>query len=165
MSLDISYQGLPLAKGASGRFEEGGLFVAVDAPMPVATHLSLSLGDHQLTSKVRRVREGTGAGMILTTVDGSKLPRWLISVHPETAAAAAALFEAEPPPPPPVVETPAPSAPEAAADAAPSAHTPEGDGDGSAGAAGDDDEDGKATSSAKKPAAGAKKPAKKSRKR
>ena len=41
MSLDISYQGLPLLRQTSGRFEDGGLFVPSDAPMPVATALSL----------------------------------------------------------------------------------------------------------------------------
>ncbi|HNN93225.1 MAG TPA: hypothetical protein PKI03_13190, partial [Pseudomonadota bacterium] len=119
MSLDISYQGLPLLRQTSGRFEDGGLFVPSDAPMPVATALSLRYGDHQLAAKVRRVREGSGAGMLIVAGAGGKLPRWLIDIHPESAATAGELFEAAAPPPPPVVEPPAASpASEAPAEAA-----------------------------------------------
>lgn len=163
MSLDISYQGLPLLRGASARFEDGGLFVPSEAPMPVATALSLSSGEHQLQAKVRRVREGSGAGMLIVAQSGSKLPRWLMAINPDSAATANDLFEAPPAPAPPAaVQT------EAAAESAPSTHTPEHESDGAAGA-GDDDEDGKAAAKpgdGKKPAAGAaKKGGKKPRKR
>jgi len=167
MSLDISYQGLPIARQTSGRFEDGGLFVASEAPMPVATGLLLALGEQTLSGKVRRVREGSGAGMLIVSADGTKFPRWLMSLHPETAAAASEMFEAEPPPPPPVVEAPAAAASvEPAVDAAPSAHTPDGDGDAAAGGA-DDEDDAKAASKpsdGKKPGSG-KKGGKKPRKR
>lgn len=167
MSLDISYQGLPIARQTSGRFEEGGLFVASDAPMPVATALHLAIGEHSLQGKVRRVREGGGAGMLIVAADGSKFPRWLMGLHPETAAASSELFEAEPPPPPPVVEAPAAAAAEPAAETAPSTHTPDADSDAS-GAGGDDDDDGKTAAKAsdgKKPPVGGKKGGKKPRKR
>jgi len=166
MSLNISYQGLPIARQTSGRFEDGGLFVAHEAPMPVATALQLAFGEGTLQAKVRRVREGSGAGMLIVAADGSKFPRWLIGLHPETAATAAELFEAEPPPPPPVVETPAVASPDAA-DAAPSTNTPDSDGD-TAASAGDDDDEGKSSSKpsdGKKPAGGGKKGGKKPRKR
>lgn len=169
MSLDISYQGLPLLRQTSGRFEDGGLFVPSDAPMPVATALSLRYGDHQLAAKVRRVREGSGAGMLIVAGAGGKLPRWLIDIHPESAATASELFEAPAPPPaPPVVEAPAASPPsEAPAEAAPSTHTPDSESDSAAGAS-DDDDDAKSAAKpgdGKKPAAAAKKPGKKPRKR
>jgi hypothetical protein len=167
MSLNISYQGLPIARQTGGRFEEGGLFVAHEAPMPVATALQLVVGEQTLQGKVRRVREGSGAGMLIVAADGSKLPRWLISLHPESAATSAEIFEAEPPPPPPVVETPAAAATDSSAEAAPSNSTPDGEGDGSA-AGSDDDDEGKASSKpsdGKKPAPGGKKGGKKARKR
>ncbi len=168
MSLDISYQGLPLLRQTSGRFEDGGLFVPSDAPMPVATALSLRSGDHQLAGKVRRVREGSGAGMLIVAGAGGKLPRWLIDIHPESAATASELFEAAAPPPPPVVEAPAASpTSEAAAEAAPSTHTPDSESDSASGTS-DDDDDAKSAAKpgdGKKPTAAAKKPAKKTRKR
>lgn len=165
MSLDISYQGLPLLRGASARFEDGGLFVPSEAPMPVATALSLSSGEHQLQGRVRRVREGSGAGMLIVAQSGSKLPRWLMAINPDSAATANDLFEA---PPAPVVAAPAAVPAEAVAESAPSTHTPEHESDGAAGA-GDDDDDGKAAAKpgdGKKPAVGAaKKGGKKPRKR
>lgn len=168
MSLDISYQGLPLLRGASARFEDGGLFVPSEAPMPVATQLSLSQGEHQLAAKVRRVREGSGAGMVLVAQGGGKLPRWLMAVHPESAGAVSELFEAPPPPVVAPAAPPAAAASEAAAEAAPSTHTPDSEGDGAA-TAGDEDDDGKAAAKpgdGKKPAGGAaKKGGKKPRKR
>lgn len=164
MSLDISYQGLPIAQQTSGQFEDGGLFVAHEAPMPVATGLLLAVGERTVAAKVRRVREGNRAGMVIVAAEGQKFPRWLMELHPETAAKVSEIFEAEAPPPPPVVEAPsAPAVPEAAAEAAPSAHTPDSE------SSSDDDDDGKASSKpsdGKKPAAGgAKKGGKKPRKR
>src|SRR6185436_884633 len=106
MSVDVLYQGLSIAKEARVHFEEGGLFVEVEGPMPVATQLTLSHSDKTPTStfvgRVRRVREaaapvagqttnqaagqtsaqatsqGTGqaAGMLIVPVDSAKLPRW-----------------------------------------------------------------------------------------
>lgn len=131
--------------------------------MPVATALSLSHGEQRLAAKVRRVREGSGAGMLIVSQSGGKLPRWLIEVHPESAATAGDLFEAAPAP----VAAP-PAAAEAPAETAPSTHTPDSESDGAAGTGDDDDESKAAAKSGdgKKPAAGAaKKAGKKPRKR
>lgn len=89
------YQGLPIAKGARVHFENGGLFVEFEGPMPVATQLVLSHQDKELPVQVQRVREGTGAGMLMAPVDAAKLPRWLRELHLETAPAAE--FEPEAP--------------------------------------------------------------------
>ncbi len=107
MSIDVVYQGLSIAKEARVHFEEGGLFVEVDAPMPVATQLVLSHSDKTPTStflgRVRRIREGAApgttppaghtAGMLIAPVESEKLPRWLMALHPDTAGAAE--FQAE----------------------------------------------------------------------
>jgi len=174
------YQGLPIAKGARVRFEEGSLFVETDGPMPVATALVLSHEDKSLTGRVRRVREGAGAGMFITPAESAKLPRWLIALNPETAHAAE--FEPEAPaavaePPqaqeqvqaqaqaqaPAQAQEPAPTSsasPAAAVEAAPSNRTPESEG-------GEDEDESKAAGHKpgdKKPAGGAK-PKKKPRRR
>jgi hypothetical protein len=107
MSIDVVYQGLSIAKEARVHFEEGGLFVEVDAPMPVATQLVLSHSDKTPTStflgRVRRIREGAApgttppaghtSGMLIAPVESEKLPRWLMALHKDTASAAE--FEAE----------------------------------------------------------------------
>lgn len=174
MSLDVVYQGLPIAKGARVRFEEGSLFVETDGPMPVATALVLSHEDKSLTGRVRRVREGAGAGMFITPAESAKLPRWLIALNPETAHAAefepeAPAVVAEPPQAqaqaqaPAQAQEPAPTSsasPAAAVEAAPSNRTPESEG-------GEDEDESKAAGHKpgdKKPAGGAK-PKKKPRRR
>lgn len=163
MSLDLSYQGLSLSRDAKLQLEEGGLFVLCDQPMPVATVVRLLHEGTALSIKVRRVREGAGAGMWLSTLDGGKLPRWLIPFVSDSAFSA--LCEPEPPP---VVVAPS-IAPVAKADATPeteataSSKTPDTEGEGGTGAAGEDDEDPKP--SAQKKGAPSKKPAKKPRKR
>ncbi len=153
MSLDVAYQGLTIAKDARVRFEDGALFVEVEGPMPVATQLLLSHKDKTLLGRVRRVREGSGAGMLIAPVESAKLPRWLMALHPETAQAAQFEAEVEAPPPPvaPPPETPpaaanaanaaSPASPEAA-EAAPSNRTPDSEGEGANG----DEEDSKAAS-------------------
>ena len=138
MSVDVVYQGLSIAKEARVHFEEGGLFVEVDGPMPVATQLTLSHSDKTATAtflgRVRRVREsaapgttppaGHKAGMLIVPVESAeKLPRWLMALSPETVGAAEFQPEAAPPPPEPtpaLEPTPAPSAasPEPAHEAA-----------------------------------------------
>lgn len=170
MSLDVVYQGLPIAKGARVRFEEGSLFVETDGPMPVATALVLSHEDKSLTGRVRRVREGAGAGMFITPAESAKLPRWLIALNPETAHAAefepeAPAVVAEPPQAqaPAQAQEPAPTSsasPAAAVEAAPSNRTPESE-------SGEDEDESKAAGHKpgdKKPAGGAK-PKKKPRRR
>lgn len=186
MSLDVVYQGLPIAKAARVRFEEGALFVETEGPMPVATALLLSHEDKSLSGRVRRVREGAGAGMFIVPAEAGKLPRWLIAQSPETASAAE--FEPEAPavvaapapapvqapaqaqaqtqaeePAPTSSSSPAPAATEAAhaAEAAPSNRTP----DSENGEAEDDGQHAAHKPGDKKPAAGGAKPKKKPRRR
>ena len=56
--------GVPLAKGATAREQDGGWFVELEQPMPVGTTVVVS-GDVQATLAVARVHEGAGAGMLL----------------------------------------------------------------------------------------------------
>lgn len=144
MTIDVLYQGLTIAKGAPFRFEQGGLLVQVDGPMPVATELTLSrearadadadAAENQapasFTGRVQRVFERSTAGsdaaaaatvtagMLVFPTTSRVFPRWVKKLLPETAATAGAEFEPEPPPP---VAAPEPEAkadaPEAKADA------------------------------------------------
>ena len=126
MTIDVLYQGLTIAKGAPFRFEQGGLLVQVDGPMPVATELTLSreagadaATENQapagltFTGRVHRVFERSSAGsdaaaatatagMLVFPTASRVFPRWVKQLLPDTAATAGAEFEPEPPPPPPV---------------------------------------------------------------
>ncbi len=150
MSIQVLYQSLPIAKEPRFRLQDGGLFIELESPMPVATALSVTAGEHTLQGKVRRVREGAGAGMLVVPTEKAKLPRWLLGLGAEIGAGVE--FEPEPAPPPPVVEVkPEPvveaKPAEAAADPAPSKQTPA-----EATAGEEDDEEGKAKAGDKKPA-------------
>lgn len=132
MSIDVVYQGLSIAKEARVHFEEGGLFVEIEAPMPVATQIVVSHSDKTPTStftgRVRRIREaaapgttppvGYTAGMLIAPVEAEKLPRWLMALSPDTTGAAE--FAPEP-----VVEKAAEPATPEQATAAPSTASPE----------------------------------------
>lgn len=166
MSIDVTYQGLALAKDAKVRFEGSAIFIETDGPMPVATRLTLSHGDDSLVGRVRRVKEGQGAGMLVVPADAAseKLPRWLMPLHAESAKEE--FFVPLPPPPPPVVTASvAEAAPasnghaaEASSEAASeSGRTPPPDAEGAAGS--EEDDDGKASAANKKGGA-AKKPKK-----
>ena len=154
MSIQVIYQSLPIAKEPRFRLQDGGLFIELDSPMPVATALQVTAGEHSLSGKVRRVREGAGAGMLVVPTDKGKLPRWLLGLGAEVGAGVE--FEPEPAPPAPVVEAkPAEPVVEAkpadgSAEAAPSKQTPAEAANGD-----EEDEDGKSTTKAgdKKPAA------------
>ncbi len=103
MSIQVLYQSLSIAKEPRFRLQDGGLFIELDSPMPVATALSVHAGEHSLQGKVRRVKEGAGAGMLVVPVEATKLPRWLLGLGAEVGAGVE--FEPAPaPPPPPVVE-------------------------------------------------------------
>lgn len=104
MSIEVIYQGLSIAKDARFRLQDGGVFVQLEGPMPVATRLALRSGEHTLAGKVRRVVEKTdgGSGMLVGPAEGSRLPRWLKQLDPEIHGDIE--FEPEAPPPPPVVE-------------------------------------------------------------
>lgn len=107
MSIEVIYQGLSIAKDARFRLQDGGVFVQLEGPMPVATRLSLRAGDHSLAGKVRRVVERTegGSGMLVGPAEGTRLPRWLKQLDPEIHGEVEFEPEAPPPPPPaPVVE-------------------------------------------------------------
>lgn len=165
MSIDVTYQGLALAKDAKVRFEGSAIFIETDGPMPVATRLTLSHGDDSLVGRVRRVKEGQGAGMLVVPADAAseKLPRWLMPLHAESAKEE--FFVPLPPPPPPVAAPVAEAAPagnghaaEASSEAASeSGRTPPPDAEGAAGS--EEDDDGKASAANKKGGA-AKKPKK-----
>lgn len=101
MSIEVIYQGLTIAKGPSFRLQDGGVFVELDGPMPVATALSLAHGEHALHGRVRRVSEGSGAGMLIVPTETKKLPRWLVQLGPTSVTN----VELEPEP---VVAAPAP---------------------------------------------------------
>ena len=68
MPVDVTWDGVPLAKGATAREQDGGWFVELEQPMPVGTSIVLS-GDVQATVEVARVHEGLGAGMLLKKLD------------------------------------------------------------------------------------------------
>lgn len=96
MIVDVTWDGVALARGAQAREEDGGWFVELEHPMPVGTVLVLD-GEAQATVRVARVSEGAGAGMLLrrvdsrpSTVDGPKS-----EAEPEVKAEAAK-GEAEP---------------------------------------------------------------------
>ena len=161
MSIQVLYQSLSIAKEPRFRLQDGGLFIELDSPMPLATALSVHAGEHSLQGKVRRVKEGAGAGMLVVPVEATKLPRWLLGLGAEVGAGVE--FEPEPaPPPPPVVEVkPEPvveakaepvvevKPAEAPVEAAPSKQTPA-----EAAASGEDEDE-----SSEKPKAGEKKTA------
>jgi len=160
MSIQVIYQSLTIAKEPRFRLQDGGLFIELDSPMPVATALQVTAGEHSLSGKVRRVREGAGAGMLVVPTEIAKLPRWLLGLGAEVGAGVE--FEPEPPPPPVVVEVKAAeSAPavetkpaEPAAEASPSKQTPTETANGE-----EEDEDSKSSAKTgdKKPASKAKK--------
>src|SRR5262245_29486113 len=65
MNVDVMYQGLALVKGANARSEGGGLFVELEAPMPVGTALELVTPEGTKSGRVESVVEGAGAGMLV----------------------------------------------------------------------------------------------------
>jgi hypothetical protein len=106
MSIQVLYQSLSIAKEPRFRLQDGGLFIELDSPMPVATALSVHAGEHSLQGKVRRVKEGAGAGMLVVPAEVTKLPRWLLGLGAEVGAGVE--FEPEPAPPPVIEVKPEP---------------------------------------------------------
>jgi hypothetical protein len=82
MSIDVSYQGLSIAKGAGLHLDPPGVYVEMDGPMPVGTRLSLSHDNNQLEGRVARINEGVGPGMMIVPADGGELPRWIKQIQP-----------------------------------------------------------------------------------
>lgn len=77
MSVDVVYQGLSIAAEAATRVEDGGLFIEVQAPLPVASKVLVVSGERRLETLVARVHEGVGAGMLVRALDGKGLPSWV----------------------------------------------------------------------------------------
>jgi hypothetical protein len=91
MIVDVTWNGMTLARGAQARTEPNGWFVELEQPMPVGTTLALA-GEAQATVRVAKVHEGLGAGMwvkALAPVDGGAKP------EPEKQAAAEIADEKE----------------------------------------------------------------------
>jgi hypothetical protein len=65
MIVDVTYQGLSLVRGANARDDAGGLFIELEAPMPVGTRLEVALPDGVRAARVERVTEGAGAGVLV----------------------------------------------------------------------------------------------------
>src|SRR4051812_24737254 len=72
MTLDVTWDGVVLAKGAEAREQDGGWFIELEQPMPVGTRLELS-GETQALVQGTRGHEGIGAGMIVKTVESREL--------------------------------------------------------------------------------------------
>ncbi len=83
MPVDVTWDGVPLVRGATAREQDGGWFVELEQPMPVGTLLTLA-GDVQATVAVARVHEGLGAGMLLRAA-GSASPSVAASSAVESA--------------------------------------------------------------------------------
>ncbi len=64
MIVDVTWDGVALARGAQARTEGDGWFVELEQPMPVGTLLTLA-GEAEATVRVARVHEGLGAGMLV----------------------------------------------------------------------------------------------------
>ncbi|MCU1278774.1 MAG: hypothetical protein JWM53_2320 [bacterium] len=82
MTVDVVWDGVPLAKAATVREQDGGWFVELEQPMPVGTSVVLT-GDVQATVEVSRVHEGLGAGMMLKKTAVSHQPS-AVSSGPES---------------------------------------------------------------------------------
>lgn len=91
MIVDVTWDGVTLAKGATARAEAGGWFVELEQPMPVGTTLSLA-GEATGTVKVARVHEGVGAGMLVRAVGAlvTNVPEAVEPAEPSVATDAPA---------------------------------------------------------------------------
>lgn len=69
MIVDVTWDGVLLARAAQAQEQDSGWLVELEQPMPVGTALVLS-GEAQATVRVARVSEGAGAGMLLKRADG-----------------------------------------------------------------------------------------------
>jgi len=63
--VDVLYEGLTIARGAPARPEGDGLFVELEAPMPVGTRLIIRDEGGENVARVERVHEGVGPGVLL----------------------------------------------------------------------------------------------------
>lgn len=79
MPVDVSYEGIVLARGAQVKQTPAGLFLALEPPMPVGT--LLHAGDSPV--RVARVHEGAGSGVIVVAVGEVALPAADVEVAAE----------------------------------------------------------------------------------
>src|SRR5438128_2664572 len=79
MAVDVLYEGVVLARGAEVRQTAAGLYIALDAPMPVGTTLALDEKGRAHRVKVARVHEGIGPGVVVV---GESLPAPDVVVAP-----------------------------------------------------------------------------------
>jgi hypothetical protein len=89
MVVDVLYEGLALARGANAREEGKGVFIELEAPMPVGTRLTLRGPDGDKLARVERVKEGASSGVEVRFVDVSE-------AHPAGARQANAPAHVEP---------------------------------------------------------------------
>ena len=89
MVVDVLYEGLALARGANAREEGQGVFIELEAPMPVGTRLTLRGPDGDKLARVERVKEGASSGVEVRFVDVSE-------AHPAGARQANAPAHVEP---------------------------------------------------------------------
>ncbi len=125
MTVDVVYQGLPLVKAANARSEGGGLFVELEAPMPVGTRLEIVSDGQTRVARVESVSEGAGAGMRVGFGEKSADPK-----KPETRSAEPNAPMAEMKSAPPVQVAPAPEKDEEEDDDKPDDKKPSGGGGG-----------------------------------
>jgi hypothetical protein len=69
MIVDVVYEGLSLAKGATAREEGGGTFIELEAPLPVGSRLTVQGPDGPKEARVERVQEGLGGGVLVKFLD------------------------------------------------------------------------------------------------
>jgi hypothetical protein len=74
MSVDVSYEGIVIARGAEVKETPAGQFLALETPMPVGTTLRLHDGSSEHGVRVTRVHEGVCAGVIVAPASGSTPP-------------------------------------------------------------------------------------------
>jgi hypothetical protein len=99
--MDLSYDGIALATGATARREGRGLFVEVELPMPIGTRLMLRDGGAERAARVVGVRETAPAGMWLVELDAPSAPAKAPPPEAPAGAAAAAKAAETPDEPPP----------------------------------------------------------------
>src|SRR5579871_4082717 len=80
MPVDVLYEGVVLARGAQVKETPAGLYVALEAPMPVGTRLVLDESGRSSKVRVARVHEGIGPGVVVL---GDSLPAADVKVAPE----------------------------------------------------------------------------------
>ena len=73
MTVDVLYEGLPVAQGATAREEGPGAFIELDAPMPVGARLVVRGPTGDRPARVVRVHEGIGPGVVVSFLDGQSL--------------------------------------------------------------------------------------------